>query len=798
MPCILLKSWPASSGLLAIFTPPPLPRPPAWICAFTTQTGLPPAINSLAAAIASAGLWTSFPRGTTTPNPRRISFAWYSWIFMAGRGIHPSEGRRNQKSGRPVRSLAEQRLEAVALDGPAEVVPLRVRAVQLLQNRELLGRLHPLGDDFEVEALRQGEDGVHDLRPLLRLADALDEAAVDLERVDGELVQVAERRVAGAEVVEIEAHAHRPQLGHVVGHVAVLLHEEALGHLQPQRPRREARFAEDVADQRDQAVLLELLGAEVDADLQGGHVEPLLPAPHLPARLAQHPPADGQDEPRLLRQRDELGRREQPATGMLPAHQRLRAGDLAGRQRHHRLVVETELAALQRAAQVGLELEQLHRAVVHGGVELYAASAALRLGAIEGGVCVAQEILGPGVECVAVGDADAHAAEHLLATEHERGAQRVLKTVGHLERIVARLHVLEQDGELVAAQTRHGVARPQTVGQPPPHLGQQLVAARVPEAVVDDLEAIHVEEEDGEAVLVPALLQREPVGEAIHEERAVGQAGERVVERVVQQLGLRDARLGHVGADGGAAHHLAALVALRDDVPLDDPALAARRENLALGMRVHHAGGQLLEVRGAARAAFAGRDEEIEPAPAQHLLAGAARKAEQRVVAELDVALRVLQHGEKLRPLEQLEQSALSRREVLRIVGHWRRLPGRIQRGHASSTTRPAPTLGARRPRRGAVHAGTRLLSHLARVLVAQLAGALAQRRRMPLVAGDAGPVLVHVGEVVAGLSHAARAGLFAGGEREARLGEDVVAGEIVGAEEGEVEARFAALARLV
>ena len=26
-----------SSALLAIFTPPPLPRPPAWICAFTAK-----------------------------------------------------------------------------------------------------------------------------------------------------------------------------------------------------------------------------------------------------------------------------------------------------------------------------------------------------------------------------------------------------------------------------------------------------------------------------------------------------------------------------------------------------------------------------------------------------------------------------------------------------------------------------------------------------------------------------------------------------------------------------------------
>src|SRR5438132_4706769 len=81
MPSIARASSPACSGLFASLTPPPLPRPPAWICALTTQTGLP-AISSRAAATASSGVVASLPRGTATPNLRRISLAWYSWIFI--------------------------------------------------------------------------------------------------------------------------------------------------------------------------------------------------------------------------------------------------------------------------------------------------------------------------------------------------------------------------------------------------------------------------------------------------------------------------------------------------------------------------------------------------------------------------------------------------------------------------------------------------------------------------------------------------------------------------------------------
>src|SRR5215218_8896705 len=60
-------------------TPPALPRPPAWICAFTTQTGPP---NSFAAFTASSTLNAGTPLGVGTPNSRSTALAWYSWMFM--------------------------------------------------------------------------------------------------------------------------------------------------------------------------------------------------------------------------------------------------------------------------------------------------------------------------------------------------------------------------------------------------------------------------------------------------------------------------------------------------------------------------------------------------------------------------------------------------------------------------------------------------------------------------------------------------------------------------------------------
>jgi hypothetical protein len=64
-----------SSTDLTTLTPPALPRPPAWICAFTTQTGPP---SSVAALTASSTPNAGTPRGTGTPNSRSTPLAWYS------------------------------------------------------------------------------------------------------------------------------------------------------------------------------------------------------------------------------------------------------------------------------------------------------------------------------------------------------------------------------------------------------------------------------------------------------------------------------------------------------------------------------------------------------------------------------------------------------------------------------------------------------------------------------------------------------------------------------------------------
>jgi hypothetical protein len=120
----------------------------------------------------------------------------------------------------------------------------------------------------------------------------------------------------------------------------------------------------------------------------------------------------------------------------------------------------------------------------------------------------------------------------------------VLDPVGH-QRGVARIdHPLEQDRELVAAQARDDVPPAHALLQPAGDGHEHLVAHMMPHAVVDQLEVVEVEEEHGEQAIPIAPRAERGIGQALHEERAVGEPGERVVQRVVPQLPLAHLALG--------------------------------------------------------------------------------------------------------------------------------------------------------------------------------------------------------------------------------------------------------------
>ena len=77
----------------------------------------------------------------------------------------------------------------------------------LQQEGGLRRGLHSLGDHLEIKIVRHGDERADDRGILRVFADLADEAAVDLDARQREVRQRAQRRIAGAEIVEGELDA---------------------------------------------------------------------------------------------------------------------------------------------------------------------------------------------------------------------------------------------------------------------------------------------------------------------------------------------------------------------------------------------------------------------------------------------------------------------------------------------------------------------------------------------------------------------------------------------------------------
>ncbi len=123
-----------------------------------------------------------------------------------------------------------------------------------------------------------------------------------------------------------------------------------------------------------------------------------------------------------------------------------------------------------------------------------------------------------------------------MAVDDHRFGERCQQFLCDVLRL-RQLRTLEQDGELVAAEAGNGVTGAHRMRRAPADLDEYLVADAVSQAVIDVLELVEVAEEDAERHRVrSAWLQC--MGEPVGEQLPIRQAGQRIVERLMGQLGL--------------------------------------------------------------------------------------------------------------------------------------------------------------------------------------------------------------------------------------------------------------------
>ena len=166
-----------------------------------------------------------------------------------------------------------------------------------------------------------------------------------------------------------------------------------------------------------------------------------------------------------------------------------------------------------------------------------------------------QEFAGPGGWITGDDNPDAGGHREAETVLRHGLADRSHDPLGEQARVVGVAQGAEHH-ELVAAETGDGVGPPQGAREPPGHLDEHLVAGLMPERVVDHLEVVEVDEQQGYATGA-ALQGQEGLGKPVHECGPVGQACHRVVQRLVGEGLLRLDLGGYVprdakGADDGS------------------------------------------------------------------------------------------------------------------------------------------------------------------------------------------------------------------------------------------------------
>ena len=127
------------------------------------------------------------------------------------------------------------------------------------------------------------------------------------------------------------------------------------------------------------------------------------------------------------------------------------------------------------------------------------------------------------------------AAQDLLA--HPAGQRCCLFAVGG--------QVLEHDHKLIAPEPRHRVFRAHTGLQALRHLLQQQVSHLMPQGVVEGLEVVQVQKQQG-PMQTTAGVGHHRLLDTVHQQAPVGQPGQRVVESQVFDLCAGLAQLCHV------------------------------------------------------------------------------------------------------------------------------------------------------------------------------------------------------------------------------------------------------------
>src|SRR5262249_25005207 len=163
----------------------------------------------------------------------------------------------------------------------------------------------------------------------------------DLDLGRRNLLQVRQRRVALAEVVDREVDAELADALDARERRLVALHQAVLGDLDREPEAPFVEVALELLEPRDEFRVAEHARRDVDGDRE--RLRQRRPFLHALRDLIEHEPGDRDDAAGRLGQRDEVARRDEAAGLRAPAHERFYAADAARLDLDLRLEVDLEL-----------------------------------------------------------------------------------------------------------------------------------------------------------------------------------------------------------------------------------------------------------------------------------------------------------------------------------------------------------------------------------------------------------------------------------------------------------------------
>src|SRR5690625_3732863 len=280
----------------------------------------------------------------------------------------------------------------------------------------------------------------------------------------------------------------------------------------------------------------ELYRRDVDGKTHGWQAQ-LAPAGGLLAHLPQQPVAQRDDQTRLLGDRNELLGRDLTQLDTVPAQQRLEADDLQAAQVNLRLVADRELTGAHRVTQAPFQFQLPVALLAHVIGREAEVVLAPGFDLIHGTVSELYECLG----CLTVSredaDADAGAYCRAGAVQFDGTAQARKQLAGARGQRIDVVDPGDGQHELITTEPAGKLLAARAFQHALSYLGQDHVAGRMTERVVDDLEAVQVDEQHRH-LRVSTLGMLQHLGDLLAESGAVAQSRQRVEARIGGRLAV--------------------------------------------------------------------------------------------------------------------------------------------------------------------------------------------------------------------------------------------------------------------